>query len=83
MTKHCKETTELIACVKDHTNRCGNELQKQLANVMLFTMKTNDKLYCSKSAKRQEFLSFGVCANKIRDQSNKCMEKFAVNARKV
>ena len=76
MNKHCKETTELIACVKDHTDRCANDIQRHLANVMLFTMKTNDKHYCGKSAKRQEFLSLGVCANQIRDQTNKCMERF-------
>jgi len=76
MQKHCKQTSNLIRCVKDFTDQCGKEVQKQLANVMLYTVKTVDKSYCSKSVKREELISMSSCANSIRDKTNDCMEKF-------
>ncbi|CAG2181276.1 unnamed protein product, partial [Oppiella nova] len=78
LEKHCKQTANLIACVKDYTDVCGKETHKQLANVMLFTVKQIDKNYCTKSTKKQELMSFSACGNQIRDQSNKCMDQFMV-----
>ena len=78
LQKHCKQTSILIKCVKDYTDLCGNELHKQLANVMLFSVRTHDKSYCTKSGKKQEFMSLGVCGNHIRDQTSKCMDEFLV-----
>ena len=83
LTKHCKETTELIKCVKDVTDRCGNEMHRHLANAMLFTMKSTEKTYCSKAVKQKEFLSLGVCGNHIRDQSSKCMDRFLLSLGKA
>ncbi len=34
--KCSKQTTNPIKCVKDYTDQCGKEVQKQLANVMLY-----------------------------------------------
>jgi hypothetical protein len=76
MQKYCKQTTNLIKCVKDYTDQCGKEVQKQLANVMLYTVKVNQKSYCNKAAKRDEVISMSSCANSIRDQSSACMDKF-------
>ena len=76
LQKHCKQTTNLIKCVKDFTDLCANEGQRQLANVMLFTMRVNDKSYCTKAAKSRELMSLGVCGNQIREQTDKCMDVF-------
>ncbi|XP_054163719.1 uncharacterized protein LOC128961498 [Oppia nitens] len=78
LEKHCKETANLIKCVKDYTDVCGNEVHRQLANVMLYTVKTLDRSYCTKSSKKTELMSFSVCGNHIRDQSNKCMDQFMI-----
>jgi len=76
MQKHCKQTTNLIKCVKDFTDNCAKGVQKQLANVMLYTVKMNQKQYCTKSVKRDEVVSFSFCGNAIRDASSDCMEEF-------
>jgi hypothetical protein len=76
MQKHCKQTLNLIKCVKDYTDQCGKGVQKQLANVMLYTVKMNQKSYCTKSSKRQEVISFSPCGNSVREATNKCMESF-------
>jgi len=76
MLKHCKQTLNLIKCVKDFTDQCGQGVQKQLANVMLYTVKMNQKSYCTKSSKREEVISFSSCGNSIREATNKCMESF-------
>ncbi|CAG2172194.1 unnamed protein product [Oppiella nova] len=83
MQKHCKQTNALIRCAKDYTDSCAKGVQKQLANVMLFTAKTNQKSYCSKASKREEVLSFASCGNAIRDPSSTCMDTFLVNLGKA
>jgi len=76
LQKFCKQTTGLIKCVKDYTDVCGKGIQKQLANVMLYTVKMNQKSYCTKPSKKDEVISLSSCGNAIREQSNVCMENF-------
>ncbi len=82
MQKYCKQTINLIKCVKDYTDQCGKEIQKQLANVMLYSVKANQKSYCNKAAKRDEVISMSMCANSIRDESSACMDKFLTDLAK-
>ncbi|XP_054152527.1 uncharacterized protein LOC128951302 [Oppia nitens] len=83
MQKHCKQTLNLIKCAKDYTDKCAKGVQKQLANVMLFTVKSNQKTYCSKAVKREEVIQFAACGNSIRDQSTTCMDNFMTSLGKA
>ncbi|CAG2106572.1 unnamed protein product [Medioppia subpectinata] len=83
MSKHCKQTNSLIRCAKDYTDTCAKGVQKQLANVMLYTVKTNQKSYCSKSSKREEVISFAACGNAVRDETSTCMDNFLMNLGKA
>lgn len=83
MQKHCKQTLNLIKCAKDYTDSCAKGVQKQLANVMLYTAKMNQKSYCAKLNKREEVISFASCGNAIRDESSVCMDQFLMDLGKA
>ena len=72
--KYCTESQNLVRCVKTYTDSCArSELRKNLANVMLYTARNTHKSVCSSKSKRSKLLIMGGCANKIRQQSNKCV----------
>lgn len=72
----CKETTDLIGCVKRFSDKCSlNDLQKNLANVMLFTVRSTNKNTCGSKSKRNNMMAMSGCANAIRKQSTACMNK--------
>lgn len=76
MQKHCKQTLNLIKCCKDYTDSCAKGVQKQLANVLLYTQKMNQKSYCSKAHKRDEVVQFASCGNSIKQDASHCLDSF-------
>jgi len=73
----CRETTNLMSCVTDFTNACRQGLHRSMTNVMIATVRVNQRNYCS--AKRQELLDMSKCGNAIRGQSANCMDLFLAN----
>ena len=53
--------------------RCLEKFSKQTASVLLFTIKSQIRLICSKNSKRlQELIKFSPCANQQNDEIQKC-----------
>ncbi|KAH9403293.1 hypothetical protein TYRP_015176 [Tyrophagus putrescentiae] len=77
--KYCTNTQNLVHCVKRYTDRCSrNELQKNLANVMLYTVRSHHKAVCGSRSKRGQMVTMSRCANSIRRKSTSCMDKMLV-----
>ena len=77
--KYCGQTQNLVQCVKKFTDKCAqNEVQKNLANVMLYTVRSHHKGVCGSKAKRSQLVVMSKCANSIRKKSTNCMNKMLV-----
>jgi len=74
---YCRETTDLMSCVTDFTNVCRDGLHKSMSNVMISTVRVNQRNYCS--AKRHEILAMSTCGNAVRGHSTACMDNFLLN----
>lgn len=76
MNKYCSQTPNLVQCVKKYTDKCAhNDIQKNLANVMLYTARSHNKNICGSKTKRGQMVAMSRCANAIRKKSTDCMEK--------
>jgi len=77
--KYCSQTQTLVTCVKKFTDRCAsNDLQRQLANVMLYTVRSHHKGVCGSKQKRGQLMTMSKCANTIRKKSTECMNKMLI-----
>ena len=74
--KYCSQTLNLVQCVKRFTEKCArNELQRSLANVMLYTVRSHHKSVCGTKSKKGQLIVMSKCANSIRKKSTECMNR--------
>lgn len=77
--KYCSQTLSLVQCVKKFTDKCAtNELQRNLANVMLYTVRSHHKGVCGSKSKKSTLMTMAKCANSIRKKSTECMNKMLI-----
>lgn len=76
--KYCSQTTNLVQCVKRYTDKCANDVQRNLANVMLYTVRGLHKNTCGSKSKRKNLIVMSKCVNGIRKKSTDCMNSMLV-----
>lgn len=77
--KYCSQTSNLVQCVKRYTDKCSlNDIQRNLANVMLYTVRSHHKSVCGSKTKRTQLVTIAKCANSIRKKSSECMNKMLI-----
>ena len=79
LDQHCKETTELVRCVAQYTDNCPRGVHRPTANVMLSTVRHNQRTYCNRASKRRDLIALGTCGNAIRTLSSKCFDTFLMD----
>ncbi|KAH7639206.1 hypothetical protein DERF_005839 [Dermatophagoides farinae] len=79
LNDYCNETIQLIKCVRKFTEQCAkNSEQKQLANVMLYTVRSLHRSTCGSKTKRLQLLHMSSCVNSLRKQSSHCMNQMLI-----
>ena len=79
LEKYCSETTKIIQCVKRFTDKCArNDIEKNLANVMLYTVRSVHKSTCGSKKKRGMLVSMANCVNSLRKKSSSLLEGMLV-----